>query len=375
MPDTEFKDSIMRYNVCIVGCGITGSVLARLFAEEGQQRVLILEKRPYLGGQCYDHRDEQGLIINEHGAHIFHTRIKEAWDFLNRFTAFNDYVHHVQTLYQGRYYDWPITLDTINAVYGTALDAEGAKALLQREAQDDGGASFESAMVRQIGRRLYEMFIKNYTEKMWRRPATELAADLAFRIPLRLNNDKRLFDDPWQGIPKDGFSAMFQNLLDHPLIEVQLNQDYRPLLGKIERELLIVTSPLDEFYDYRFGRLEYRGMRFVWKTYAQASFQPVGTVNTPDLPDLLRREEPKKYYQQAGAQTSIAYNYPGPEGQYYPVVTQANREMAAQYLALADAEPHTCLAGRLGRYAYINMDQATLRALELFRKLTHLRKN
>jgi UDP-galactopyranose mutase len=362
----------MKYDVCIIGCGITGITLANQFADRPKKRVLVLEKRDYIGGQCYDFRNEHGILVNKHGAHILHTRDERVWKHLNRFTEFNDYVHHVQTVYDGRYYDWPITLDTVNAVFGRQLDAEGAQALISKEAHDDGGDNFESAMIRQVGRTLYEMFIKNYTEKMWRRAACELSSELAFRVPLRLNNDKRLFDDPFQGIPRHGYTKMLEAMLDHPQIELQLNRNYRPEQTRLECDLLIVTAPIDEFYEYRFGRLEYRGMSFEWKTYDQESFQPVGTINTPQDAKLVRHEEPKKYYQQSGPKTSIAYNYPSTEGAYYPVMTPVNRDMAAQYLALGDAEPRTVFAGRLGRYMYINMDQAVAQALDLFDRLAAL---
>jgi len=361
---------MLRYDVVIVGAGITGITLANLFAERLKKKVLIIEKRDHIGGLCYDYPNEHGLLVNRYGAHIFHTKNEEVWHFLNRYTEFNDYVHFVKIFYDGEYYDWPITLDTINKVYGTSLDAEGAKLLLEREAYDNGEDNFENAITRQIGVLLYEMFIKNYSEKMWGRPARELSSQLAFRVPIRLDNDKRLFTDPFQGVPKHGYTHMFQNMLANRLIEVMLDTDYREIISKIRYTLLFVTSPIDEYYNYCYGKLEYRGMRFEWQTFEQESYLPAGTVNTPDHPTLLRLEEPKKYYQQDGPTTSICLNYPSGEGQYYPMMTGRNLEVAERYRALADKERNVHCLGRLGCYMYINMDQAVAMAINKFRELT-----
>lgn len=357
----------MKADIAVIGCGITGITLAHFFAGREKREVLIIEKRDHVGGQCYDFRNEHGHLLMAYGAHIFHTMNEEVWRFLNNFTEFNDYVHYVKIKHNGRFYDWPITLDTINAVYGTSVDADEAEQLLKAEAYDSGEDNFENAITRQIGVVLYEMFIKNYTEKMWGRPCRELSPRLAFRVPLRLNNDKRLFTDPYQGIPKSGYTEMFRAMLDSPRIQILPQTDYCDVLPSLDYELLFVTSPIDEFYDHYYGKLEYRGMRFEWETFDVESYQPVGTVNTPDHPELLRVEENKKYFQQQGPKTTICFNYPCSDGCFYPMQTEENFQLAQQYLRLAARERNVFFVGRLGRYQYINMDQAVAMAFAQYR--------
>lgn len=352
--------------VVIIGCGLTGATLAHLFATRAKRCVRVIEKREHIGGQCYDFVNEYGLYQYQYGSHVFHTNNAEVWEFVNRFAEFSDYVHIVKSLYRGMYYDWPITLDTINTVYGTNLDAEGAKALLASETYDSGQDNFENAITKQIGIPLYEIFIKGFSERMWGLPACQLSSELAFRIPVRLDNDKRLFQDKFQGVPKYGYTQMVANMLDDPSIELILGMDWDMAIE--DYDLLFVTSPIDEFFDYCYGRLAYRGMKFMWKTYEVESFQPAATVNLPDEISLLRRSEAKKIYQQASPFTSICYYYPSAEERYYPMMTDANSVLAERYKQLQTDRIH-CV-GRLGTYKYINMDEAILMAINKFKELT-----
>ena len=256
----------MRYDIVIVGCGITGITLAHLFGVQLKKRVFVIERRSHIGGQCFDFRNDSHLLVNKYGAHIFHTVNERVWRFVQGFGKFNDYVHFVNARYGDDYFDWPITLDTINRVYGTNLDAAGAAALLKKEAKDGAPDNFENAITCQIGVPLYEMFIKNYSEKMWGRPARELSSNLAFRVPIRLSNDKRLFTDPFQGLPELGYTELFRNMLDCPRIEVALETDYRAILPGLTYDALFVTSPIDEYYNCCYGSLAYRGMRFEWES-------------------------------------------------------------------------------------------------------------
>ena len=365
----------MSEDVVIIGAGWTGAVLAYLCATEWKRKVLVLERQPFLGGHAHDFVNEHGIRVQKFGAHLFHTSDEEVWSFVTRFTDFNGYIHHVKTRFGGQLYDWPITLDTIQKVYGRDLDASQAQELLKADGlegcvekpEDD---SFEKTMIRQVGRRLYEMFIRNYTEKMWQCPAPSLSPELAFRIPVRFDNDNRLFKDAYQGIPTCGYTELIRRLLDHPSIRVELNTDYRK--GIPPYQLLICTAPIDLFYNHCFGRLQYRGMRFEFQTKTGTEFDGFGTLNTPDDPTVLRIEEHKQYSRQTVGVTTLGYNYAmdGSDEPFYPIPTSEHRLRAQSYRDLAAKEKNIVFAGRLGLYKYIDQHIAIREAMDLFKGLT-----
>lgn len=364
----------MAEDVVIIGAGWTGAVLAHLFATERGRKVLVVERQPFVGGHAHDFVNEHGIRIQKFGAHLFHTSDEEVWRFVNRFTEFNGYVHHVKTRVGGQLYDWPITRDTIQRVYGRELTIEQTRELLQTEGAegqvaDPSQDNFEKAMIRQVGRRLYEMFVKNYTEKMWQRSAATLSTELAFRVPLRLDNDNRLFTDRYQGVPSSGYTETIRRILDHPNIRVQLATDYKD--GLPASRLLLCTAPIDAYYGHCYGKLEYRGMRFEMITKPGTEFDGFGTLNTPDDPHVLRIEEHKKYSVQVSDVTTMGYNYAadGVDEPFYPVPTSEQKQRADAYRVLAAKEQNVVFAGRLGMYKYIDQHIAIREAIDLFRRL------
>jgi UDP-galactopyranose mutase len=361
-------------DIIIIGAGWTGAVLAHLCATVRKRKVLVLELHPFVGGHAHDFVNEHRIRVQQFGAHLFHTSDEEVWKFVNQFSEFNGYVHYVKTRFGGELYDWPITLDTIQRVYGRDLSVDQAQELLKVEGLEGrvGGSArdnFEMTMIRQVGRRLYEMFIKNYTQKMWQRPAASLSAELAFRVPLRLDNDRRLFKDGYQGVPSDGYTELIRRMLDHPNIRLELSTDYRA--GLPSYRLLICTAPIDAFYGYRCGKLEYRGMRFEFVTKPGTEFDGFGTLNTPDDPLVLRLEEHKQYTRQSLPVTTLGYNYAmdGSDEPFYPVPTTEQNNRAQAYRELAAKETNVVFAGRLGLYKYIDQHVAVREALDLFKRL------
>jgi UDP-galactopyranose mutase len=336
--------------------------------------VRILERHPFVAGHAYDFLDPNGIRVQKFGAHIFHTDDEEVWNFVNHFSEFNGYVHHVKTRFRGELYDWPITRNTIQRVYGRELTSEQAQELLKAEGiqgqvSNPSEDNFEKTMIRQVGQRLYEMFIKNYTEKMWHRSATLLSTDLAFRVPLRMDNDDRLFRDRYQGIPSAGYTELIQRMLNHPNIRVELNTDYRGQLPSYR--LLICTGPIDEYYDHCFGKLEYHGMKFEFVTKHGTEFDGYGTMNTPDDPTVLRVEEHKQYSRQTVTVTTLGYNYAvgGAEEKFYPVPTTEQKQRAQAYRDHAAKERDVVFAGRLGLYKYVDQHIAIRDAMDLFKRL------
>jgi UDP-galactopyranose mutase len=364
----------MAEDIVVIGAGWTGSVMAHLYATVRKRKVLVLERQPFVSGHSHDFLDTHGIRVQKFGAHLFHTSDEEVWKFVNRFSGFNGYVHYVKTRFRGELYDWPITLDTIQRVYDRELRADQAQELLKAEGlegqvDDPAHDNFEMTMIRQVGRRLYEMFIKNYTEKMWQRPAASLSAELAFRVPLRLDNDKRLFKDVYQGVPSEGYTELIRRMLEHPNIRVELNTDYRAM--PLSYQLLICTAPIDVFYGCRCGKLEYRGMRFEFVTKPGTEFNGFGTLNTPDDPRVLRLEEHKQYTRQSLPVTTLGYNYAmdGSDEPFYPVPTMEQKNRAQAYRDLAAKETNVVFAGRLGLYKYIDQHVAVREALDLFTQL------
>lgn len=338
-------------NICIIGAGWSGLTAAYLLKRKGHF-VTVIEKRAHIGGNAYDEVDESKLIIPKYGAHIFHTYNKQVWDFVNQFSSFNNYVHHVKVRWGYVLYDYPIT--------AKIDEAECAKW------QDRAAENFETACLAKMGERLYEIFVKPYTRKMWGREPHTLSAKLAARVPIRPNGEKQMFLDPYQGMPTNGYHTLFNNMADGLFI---LHDDYHALnLPKFDH--LIVTSPIDEWYGYDLGKLEYRGMRFETMCYQEQScIMDVGTINRNDDPHILRMEEPKRYYQQENNHTIIVYNYADGDSQYYPVPDAANDELAEKYRMRAASETSITFLGRLGQYRYLNQDQAILMAMQVAERI------
>lgn len=359
----------------IVGAGFAGATTARMLAEAGE-RVLVIDKRPHIAGNAYDRLDDAGVLIHEYGPHIFHTNSEKVFDFLSRFTAWRPYEHRVLAVpdaRSGHAYPMPINRSTINRLYGLQLDEAGVAEFLERMREPrEAIRTSEDVVLNSVGRDLCEKFFRGYTRKQWGLDLSELAGGVAARIPTRTNDDDRYFTDRFQAMPAEGYTRMFERLLDHPGIELRTNTTYEDVGAGIDRRRTVFSGPIDAYYGHRFGRLPYRSLRFEHEHLARCGqYQPVGTVNYPNDHAYTRITEFKHLTGQAHAGTSIVREYPTAEGEpYYPIPNPANEALFKRYEALAEAEDQVFFIGRLAQYRYYNMDQVVAAALALAQRLT-----
>lgn len=360
------------FDYLIVGAGFAGSVLAERLARHANKRVLLVDRRPHIGGNAYDHHDDAGLLVHKYGPHIFHTNSRDVFDYLGQFTQWRPYEHRVLASVDGQLLPLPINLDTVNKLYGlnlTALQLESFFASVAVPVEQV--QTSEDVIVSKVGRELYEKFFKNYTRKQWGLDPSELDACVTARVPVRTNRDDRYFTDTFQAMPKHGFTRMFERMLDHPNIKIMVNTDYRDVVGFIPYDEMIYTGPIDEFFEYRYGKLPYRSLQFQHETHDRAVFQAGPVVNYPNEHAYTRVTEFKYLTGQEHKKTSVVYEYPCAEGDpYYPVPRPENADLYQRYKALADATPKVHFAGRLATYRYYNMDQVVAQALTLYAKLS-----
>jgi UDP-galactopyranose mutase len=359
------------FDYLIVGAGFAGSVLAERLARRSNKRILIVDRRPHIAGNAYDHHDGAGVLVHKYGPHIFHTNSQEIFEYLGQFTQWRPYEHRVRASVEGRLVPLPINLDTVNALYGldlTTLELEAFFAA--RAVAVERVETSEDVIISRIGRDLYEKFFRNYTRKQWGLDPSELDASVTARVPIRTNRDDRYFTDTFQAMPLHGYTRMFERMLDHPNIKVMTNTDYREIVEFVPYAEMIYTGPIDEFFDCRFGKLAYRSLRFCHETHDRAVFQSAPVVNYPNEHAYTRVTEFKYLTGQEHAKTSVVYEYPCAEGDpYYPVPRPENAALYQRYKALADAERGVHFAGRLATYRYYNMDQVVAQALTLYAKL------
>jgi UDP-galactopyranose mutase len=361
----------MSFDYLIVGAGFAGSVLAERLARDADKRVLLVDRRSHIGGNAYDHYNEHGVLVHKYGPHIFHTNSREVFTYLSQFTEWRPYQHRVQAWVDGQLLPIPINLDTVNRLYGTSLTSFELTAFFERLAEPrDEIRTSEDVIVAKVGRELYEKFFRNYTRKQWGMDPSELDAQVTARIPVRTNRDDRYFTDTYQAMPRHGFTRMFENMLDHDNIKILLNTDYREVQGTIPYKELIFTGPIDEFFDYRFGRLPYRSLTFQFETRDDAQVQPVAVINYPNDQLYTRVTEFKHVTGQIHPKTTLVYEFPGDEGDpYYPVPRPENMETYKKYEQAAKQTPAVWFVGRLATYKYYNMDQVTGQALSVYRKI------
>ncbi len=355
----------------IVGAGFAGAVLAERLANERGDRVLVIDKRDHVAGNAYDHLDEAGILVHRYGPHIFHTNSDAVHGYLSQFTSWRPYEHRVLGHVDSQLVPIPINLDTVNRLYGLNLTSDELEDWFAARAEKvEEVRTSEDVIVSRVGRELYEKFFQGYTRKQWGLDPSELDRAVTARVPVRTNRDDRYFTDTFQTMPQDGYTAMFNRMLDHPGITVMLGTSYQELDSSITWRRTIWTGPVDEFFDHRFGKLPYRSLRFQHETIEQAQFQTVGTVNHPQDQDYTRVSEYKHLTGQVHPWTSVTYEYPTADGDpYYPIPRPENHELYKRYEALADACPDTWFVGRLATYRYLNMDQVVGQALATFRRI------
>ena len=353
------------FDYLIVGAGYAGSVLAERLARGSGKQVLLVDRRPHIGGNAYDHFDDAGILVHKYGPHIFHTNCKEVFDYLSRFTEWRQYQHKVLASVDGQLVPIPINLDTINKLYGLNLTSFQMEEFLASRAEKvEHVRTSEDVVISKVGRELYEKFFRGYTRKQWGLDPSDLDAQVTARVPTRTNRDDRYFTDTYQAMPKFGFTRMFASMLDHPNIKILLNTDYREVREIVPYRELIYTGPVDEFFNYRFGKLPYRCLEFKHETHNVPLYQPVAVVNYPNDYAFTRVTEFKHLTGQEHAKTSIVYEFPQAEGDaYYPIPRPENGELYKKYQALADATEGVHFVGRLATYRYYNMDQVVAQAL------------
>lgn len=362
----------------IVGAGFAGSVLAERIATQRRERVMVIDRRPHIAGNAFDHHDAAGVLMHRYGPHIFHTNAKAVFDHLSRFTRWRPYEHRVlgqvrsPATGQPVLVPVPINLDTINRLYGLSLDESEVESwMAARAEQVPEIRTSEDVVVSKVGRELYELFFRGYTRKQWALDPSELDKSVTARVPTRTNRDDRYFTDTYQAMPLEGYTRMFERMLSHPNITLRLGTDYREVRHQVPHRRLIWSGPVDEYFGFRHGRLPYRSLTFEHRTLEQAQFQPVGTVNYPaeDVP-YTRISEYKHMTGQEHPCTTITYEYPSDEGDpYYPIPRPENQTLYKRYEALADATPDVWFVGRLATYRYYNMDQIVGQALATFQRI------
>ena len=361
-------------DLVIVGAGIFGLTIAQQAVEKLGVNVTIIDIRDHIGGNAYSYMDpETGAEIHKYGAHLFHTSNSRVWEYVNRFTKFTDYVHRVYATHDGEVFPLPINLGTINQFFRANYTPAQAKALIDEQAGELAGtdpANLNDQGISLIGRPLYEAFIKNYTAKQWQTDPSELPASIIKRLPVRLTYDNNYFNDRWQGIPMGGYTAMVERMFGD--VEILLSTEYREFReqnpGIADRT--IYCGPIDEYFDFKLGTLEYRSLRFESETVECENWQGNAVVNyTEREVPWTRIIEHKHFESQSSPVSVITREYPADwkpgDEPYYPINDERNSALYAQYEELAKQEGDVVFAGRLGGYKYYDMDKAIDAAFDL----------
>ncbi len=378
-PDAAPADDLP--DLLVVGSGFFGLTIAERCASELGLKVLVLERRYHLGGNAYSEKDpETGIEVHKYGTHLFHTSNKRVWEYVNRFTTFTGYQHRVFGKYQGQVYPLPMNLGLINSFFGTSHTPEEARALIAEQAGEidtDQAQNLEEKGISLIGRPLYEAFVKGYTAKQWQTDPKELSPDIISRLPVRYTFDNRYFNDTYEGLPTDGYTAWLERMADHPNIEVRVDTDFFDVrehyVGKVP---IVYTGPVDEYFDNSVGRLSWRTVDLEQEIVDVDDFQGTGVVNynDEDVPYTrileFKHLHPERASSYAPGKTLIVREYSrfAEEGDepYYPINTAEDRAKLLKYRELAKAEPLVLFGGRLGTYKYLDMHMAIGSALSMF---------
>ena len=360
-----------KFDFLIAGAGFAGSVLAERIASQLGKTCLIVEKRSHIGGNAYDHYDDAGVLVHDYGPHYFRTNSQRVIDYLSQFTQWREVEYKILSWTHGRFWHFPINLNTFEQLIGKPSTSEEMEAqLAEWRIKIDSPKNSEEVIVSQVGWKLYEMFFKNYTRKQWQRDAKDLNPSVCGRIPIRTNRDDRYLSERFQALPKDGYTPMFQKMLSNPKIEVRLNTDFREARERVQFEHVIFTGPIDEYYEHCFGQLPYRSLRFEPETLSQEYFQPAMQVNYPNDYDFTRIVEIKHATGQKLPSTTIVREYPqdfGPGREpYYPIPAPDAKALYSKYAERAASEKNVTFVGRLATYRYYNMDQVVGMALSEF---------
>lgn len=365
----------------VVGSGLFGSVVAERIASLVRERVLVIDRRSHVGGNSYSEVDDvTGIEYHKYGSHIFHTNMQHVVEYISNFIKLNSYQHKVFSEHQNKIYTMPINLKTINDFYGCNLTPLEAESFMRQESRNEkvDGKNLEERAVSQIGRKLYDAFIKNYTFKQWNIHPKDLPASIINRLPVRYNYNNNYFNDTWQGIPMGGYGKMFEKMLTHPYIEISLETSLKDIISDITpRHCVIYTGMLDELLDFQYGVLGWRSLRFEWETHPVLDYQGTSVINYPDVTKPYTRIHEFKHYHPErkevfdSQETIICKEYPADytidSEAYYPVMTDSDISLYQKYLKLAkERYPHWVFGGRLASYRYWDMDKTIENALLVF---------
>lgn len=364
----------------IVGCGLSGIVLAERLASQKHEEVLIIDRRNHIGGNIFDYKDkETGITVHQYGPHVFHTNSKEVWDYLSRFTEWHRFMYRVKAVMDGIEVNIPFNLDSLHKVFPKSLADKLEVKLIEKfgfnkkvpilELRQSNDKDLEF-----LAEYVYQKVFLGYTVKQWGVKPEDLDASVSGRVPVYISRDERYFQDKYQAIPQDGYTAMVKNILNNPLIKVELNTDFNQIRGEIEYDRLFFSGAIDEYFNYEFGRLPYRSLDIVFKTHNREYLQSGPQMNYPENYDYTRSVEYKYYLDEKADKTIVSYEYSCPyeEGKnerYYPIPDKANQDLYNRYIEKAKALKNVWFVGRLGDYKYYNMDQTVKRALELFKEV------
>lgn len=365
----------------IVGAGFSGATLAALIANRADEEVIVIDKKEHIAGNSYDYKDENGIMIHKYGSHIFHTKSEKVWQFIRKYTDFNQYMHKVLAIVDGIQTNIPFNIDSIYDVFPKTIANNLEKKLLEKFEynkkvpileflkQDDEDLKF-------LANYVYEKVFLHYTTKQWGVSPKDVDGAVTARVPVYISKDKRYFQDKYQGIPLDGYTKVIERMLNNPKIKVMTNVDFKSLDKSFINafDKIFYTGSIDEYFDYSLGMLPYRSVYFDFETYDREFYQDNSVVNYPCNYDYTRIHEYKHYLNDKSDKTVIAKEYSeffelGKNERFYPIVNDSNVELYNKYLELAKKEKNVYFLGRLGDYKYYDMDKAILRAIELFEEI------
>jgi UDP-galactopyranose mutase len=361
----------------VIGAGLSGSVIAERIANVIKGKVLIIEKRNHIGGNCYDEKDKNNILVHKYGPHIFHTDYKEVWDYLSQFTDWIYYQHKVLGFINGKYVTIPFNLNTLYELMPLKLAGKLEKKLLDNFGYNKKVPILELKKrededLKYLADFIYEKIFLHYTEKQWGVKPEEIDPSITNRVPIIISHDDRYFQDKYQGIPKGGYTKIFEKIIQNKNIEVRLDTDFKYIKNKLKYNKLFYTGPIDEYFNYKFGKLDYRYVNTDLHTLDVESYQPAAVVNYPNDYDYTRITEFKKFNMNRNKQTTIGVEYPGNSGfMAWPVLNERNNKIFIKYWQEANElkRENIYFVGRLAEYKYYDMDDSILNSLQMFDKI------
>lgn len=380
------------FDYVIIGAGFAGSVIAERLANKKDVKILLVESRKTIGGNCYDYRDNNGIIIHKYGPHLFHTDNEEVWKYLNRFTEFDTYQHHVKACIDGKHVPIPFNLNTLHDVFPESVANRIEVKLLDNFSFNTKISILELKKckdkdLQDLATFIYEKVFFHYTMKQWGMSPEEIDGTVTARVPIFIGRDNRYFNDRFQGVPSNGYSKIFERMLDSHKIKILLNTDAKEILSLKDNSIflfgypyegkVIYTGMLDELFDFEFGELPYRSVRMQFESISYPEYQDAATVNYPNNYDFTRITEFKKIHLHEGNRTTILKEYPqayrrGENIPYYPIFTSVNQNIYKKYANKAKVYKNLYLVGRLAEYKYYDMDDIIAESLRMYKKINDM---